>query len=228
MARTRRSSPRPTTAPARRKKSVRAWTTAGSGSRAWPGRWSGWTGPAPDNTTGVARRQSPRHASAVPSGPQMVTRRMVVNPPSPRAMVSAASTRRFDRDSPGRHPPQGVRGEPDDRVGPPIRPAAVHDPGGVLPPDRPAAAAGASDLDVQAGAGAGGKVPERVGHGAQERVDNRPGQPVAVRAGAGHGVADLLLVHPELGVFAGDVEPHRGRPARSRPRDRLAGRAEIQ
>jgi len=129
----------------------------------------------------------------------MVTRRMVVNPPSPRAMVSAASTRRFDRDSPGRHPPQGVRGEPDDRVGPPIRPAAVHDPGGVLPPDRPAAAAAAGDLDVQERAGAGGQVPERIGHGGPERVDSRPGQPVAVYD-VRHDV-----VHPPAGADGGPL-----------------------
>src|SRR5262249_11924180 len=50
----------------------------------------------------------------------------------------------------------------------------------------------------------------------------------AVRAGAAHRVADLLLVHPELAVLAGDIEPYRGRLARRRPRHRLPGRAEIR
>ena len=50
-------------------------------------------------------------------------------------------------------------------------------------------------------------MPQGVRHGARERVGYRWGQALVVRSGTAHGVPDLLLVHPVLGVLAGDVQP---------------------
>ena len=42
------------------------------------------------------------------------------------------------------------------------------------------------------------------------------------------GIADLLLVHPELGVFAGHIEPHRGAGIGVGPPNRTADTVEVQ
>jgi hypothetical protein len=75
----------------------------------------------------------------------------------------------------------------------------------------PPAPGGAGHLEPDPGAHRPRERAERVRQGPGEGVEHRRHDLRGVEAGAADGVADLLLVHPVLGVLPRDVEPARCR-----------------
>jgi hypothetical protein len=129
-------------------------------------------------------------------------------------------------DAPGAQPPQGVPVHLDRRGGVPGTTASQAPPQGV-PGRHPPHRGVAGDHELHLRPRGGSRVAQRVGQGAQERLQHRREELAVGQPGPPGRLAHLLLVGPVLGQLPRRVQPHR-RGLQARPRHRRGVGVEVQ